>query len=119
MASFQEALQIEQLDANLDFKASLLCSIGDTYVKQDRLDNALDAYMKELNMLKRITPSGDTLDIALSLCRIADMHNRQGQKEQALNIYCEALEIRTRVLPEDHADTRDLNELIAGLVNSV
>ena len=117
MASLQEALQIAKEFDSKERYASIQTLIAYAYMKQGRLDKAVETYMDNIDNLKRLTPCGDYLTITKDLCYIAYIYICQDKKEEALNIYCYVLEIRMDVLPKDHADIRELVKIIEYLAH--
>ena len=118
MANFKEALQIERQTTPLNRGKiiRILKYIEHLYMKQNRMEEALDTNMEVFN-IQRSTQPHDHPQIAQFLTNFGIAYEQIGQYEKALKFYYEGLEMRQRILHDGHPDIQKSWKLISALVS--
>jgi tetratricopeptide (TPR) repeat protein/class 3 adenylate cyclase/tRNA A-37 threonylcarbamoyl transferase component Bud32 len=103
--------------SRLEQQATMLSNLGDVLVAQGKLQEALEAYQRDLAISKRLTEqdktdSGWQGDLAVSYAKVGDVLVAQGKLQEALEAYQQSLTIFKRSAEQDESNTgwqRDLS----------
>ncbi|MBS9396148.1 MAG: tetratricopeptide repeat protein [Dolichospermum sp. OL03] len=94
LATFQQALAIQQKIGDHSGEATTLNNIGAIYDNQGEYPKALDFYQQALDIRKKI---GDRSGVGNSLNNIGFIYSSQGEYPKALEFYQQALAIRKQI----------------------